>query len=121
MIFCGDKVLLARRHSRDKHGGQWEFPGGHIEEDEDAAAAAVRETREEVGLSITVTAELCEDVFRPNAYHQIHTTLFAAHVQDPSAVKADGHEVSEVAWFDFEDMPENMNRTSRRALLKMVS
>jgi 8-oxo-dGTP pyrophosphatase MutT (NUDIX family) len=46
-------VLLTRRteHLRS-HAGQISFPGGKAEpEDEDAAATAVREAREEVGLS----------------------------------------------------------------------
>jgi 8-oxo-dGTP pyrophosphatase MutT (NUDIX family) len=49
------QVLLTRRtdHLRD-HAGQISFPGGRVEpHDADAAAAALREAEEEVGLSAT--------------------------------------------------------------------
>lgn len=50
---CGLNVLLTLRaaHLRD-HAGQVSFPGGRIEaEDESPAAAALRETFEEIGLA----------------------------------------------------------------------
>jgi 8-oxo-dGTP pyrophosphatase MutT (NUDIX family) len=34
----------------DKFDGKWRFPGGHVESGEDALTAAIRETKEEVGL-----------------------------------------------------------------------
>lgn len=48
----GLQVLLTRRnHALRHHAGQVSFPGGRIEaDDRDAAAAAIREAREEIGL-----------------------------------------------------------------------
>jgi 8-oxo-dGTP pyrophosphatase MutT (NUDIX family) len=48
----GFSVLLTRRTEHlSAHGGQVSFPGGRMEsEDADAIAAALRETREEVGI-----------------------------------------------------------------------
>lgn len=46
--------VLTRRPSRlRRHGGQWSLPGGRHETGETAAAAALRELREEVGLSLS--------------------------------------------------------------------
>lgn len=44
------ELLIARRHAEAIRGGLWEFPGGKIEPGEGAAAAALREVEEEVGL-----------------------------------------------------------------------
>jgi 8-oxo-dGTP diphosphatase len=34
--------------------GQWLYPGGHVDPDEDPAEAALREVREETGIEATV-------------------------------------------------------------------
>ena len=56
------RVLLTRRSSRlRRHTGEVAFPGGRLDEGEDAVAAALREAREEVGLdpgSVEVLAQL---------------------------------------------------------------
>ena len=44
-------VLVARRAKAQHLAGAWEFPGGKIETGEDPAQAALRELREETGLT----------------------------------------------------------------------
>ena len=43
------RVLLLRRSSEGDAAGQWAFPGGKLEDGEDHAKAAARETLEEIG------------------------------------------------------------------------
>lgn len=56
----GVQVLLTRRtEALRHHAGQVSFPGGRIEAaDADAAAAAIRETREEVGIAASAITPL---------------------------------------------------------------
>ncbi|HCB34960.1 MAG TPA: CoA pyrophosphatase [Acidimicrobiaceae bacterium] len=50
----GAAVLLTRRGSRlSDHPGQWALPGGRVDDDETALAAAQREAHEEVGLALS--------------------------------------------------------------------
>lgn len=52
------EVLLARRSEFVHRGGTWAFPGGAVEPGETAAACALREAEEELGLdpdSVAVT------------------------------------------------------------------
>ncbi|WP_312001119.1 (deoxy)nucleoside triphosphate pyrophosphohydrolase [Paenibacillus forsythiae] len=46
------RVLIARRREGKSQAGLWEFPGGKIEDGEDAGACLRRELIEEMGIDI---------------------------------------------------------------------
>ena len=52
------RVLVQTRGPGRSWSGHWEFPGGKLEPGEDAAAAAIRECREELGLEVRVVEPL---------------------------------------------------------------
>lgn len=51
------RFLVGRRPDDVALGGLWEFPGGKVEGDETAAAAARRECLEETGLLVEIRAQ----------------------------------------------------------------
>jgi mutator protein MutT len=53
MVRCGGEVLILKRanYKEDKYAGYWNFPGGTADEGETPYETAVRETREEIGVS----------------------------------------------------------------------
>jgi len=54
-----DSSVLVARRADDQHlGGAWEFPGGKVEDGEEPADAALRELREETGLTASVASPL---------------------------------------------------------------
>jgi 8-oxo-dGTP pyrophosphatase MutT (NUDIX family) len=93
----GLTVLLTRRtdHLRD-HAGQISFPGGRFEVgDVDAAAAALRETEEEIGLArerVTVIGRLDTYVTRTG----FEVTPVVGLVNPPIVLQPDPLEVAEV-------------------------
>lgn len=102
----GFEVLLMRRPDRGSFADAWVFPGGKVEpgdrhegdgEAEDARRAAIRETREEVGLTVGDLVVLSE--WRPpiEAPTRIRTWFFLAEapVGEPSPSP---DEVAEIAW-----------------------
>jgi len=92
----GLQVLLTRRteHLRD-HAGQISFPGGRSEPaDADAAATALREAEEEVGLA----PRHVQVIGRMPAYTTVTSfvvTPVVALVQPPFELSPDGAEVAE--------------------------
>ena len=46
------RVLITKRAVESPQGGLWEFPGGKLEQGEEASSALIRELYEEVGLTV---------------------------------------------------------------------
>jgi len=43
VLTCGEKILICQRRAGDRHGLEWEFPGGKVIDGEDSAACLQRE------------------------------------------------------------------------------
>lgn len=56
------RFLVCRRPIMSRHGGLWEFPGGKLRHGEDHAAAALRELKEELGVSVRGTQDIIYSV-----------------------------------------------------------
>ncbi len=112
----GMSVLLTQRTQHlSAHAGQIAFPGGRIEpEDRDAAAAALRETEEEIGLPrehVTLIGRL--DTYVTGTGFEI--TPVVGIVSAPFALTVDPFEVADVfeVPLAFVLDPGNHRRTER--------
>ena len=74
VVWKRGKILIAQRPPEKLLGGLWELPGGHQEPGESLAACVAREVREELGIGITVEAELAAV---EHAYSHFKITLHA--------------------------------------------
>jgi ADP-ribose pyrophosphatase YjhB (NUDIX family) len=108
----GGIVLLKR--SIEPALGKWVFPGGFVDRGETVGAAAVRETREEVNLKVTLTGIL--DVYSfPQS--PVVVVVYAAEVVGGELFACD--ECEEVAVFPPENLPwADLAFDSTRAALR---
>lgn len=100
IIEVEEKIVLVRR----KYPPQgWAIPGGFIDAEERAEEAAIREAREETGLSVTLTALLgvYSDPARDSRRHTISAVYVAAAEGTPSG----GDDASEARLFGEQDLP----------------
>ena len=87
-------VLVTLRAARlNRHSGQFALPGGRLDEGETAIAAALRETHEEIGLSLSGDAVLgvLDDFVSRSGFIITPVVVWAGPVQafapDPSEVE----------------------------------
>jgi 8-oxo-dGTP diphosphatase len=101
------KVLLMRR-ARDPWRDAWEVPGGFCEPAEHPRDAAVRELREELGISARAVAYLGAWIDRYGPADPVGTLncayLLVARDADPP-LRLQPEEVLEAAWFDLSAPP----------------
>lgn len=94
IIVQDGKLLLAQR--RVKEGSlSWQFPAGEVEDGETVEQAAVRETIEEVGLTVTAEKFLGERI-HPNTGRRM--AYVACTIESGEAHVADDDELAAVAW-----------------------
>lgn len=82
------EILLIRK-KRGLGAGKINGPGGRIDPGETPVQAAVRETREEVGLSVADPREAGSLCFQFADGHSIHCTVFTATVWSGELVETD--------------------------------
>lgn len=81
----------------------WQFPAGEVEDGESGEDAAVRETLEEVGMSVVAKDKLGERV-HPSTGRTMQ--YYACEVLDGDAHVADEDELAAVAWVTLDEIPE---------------
>ena len=102
-VISEGKVLMGKR--KGSHGeGNWSFPGGHLEFEEDVADCARRELLEETGL-IAKSLELgpwVSDVINGKHYITLFVFInqFEGELQCLEPEKCEGWE-----WMDAENLP----------------
>lgn len=96
VIVQDGRVLMVRRRVKE---GQlsWQFPAGQVETGESPEEAAVRETHEEVGLTVDASKSLGNRV-HPATGRTMH--YVACELRAGTAYVADDVELIELAWCD---------------------
>lgn len=104
IIFQNNKVLISRRKADKSLGGFWEFPGGKIEQGEQAEDSLKRELLEELGMKVEVIGYFMTNIHRYENF-EIELMAFKCNFIEASYVMTDHDEHK---WIDVADL-KNFN------------
>lgn len=109
LIFKGGKILLGKR--KGSHGAEsWAPPGGHLEFGESFEACAIREVKEETGLTLTAPEFLAvtNDIFKEDNKHYVTIFMIAQCPEDQTVKNLEPEKTESWEWFDTNKLPEQL-------------
>jgi 8-oxo-dGTP diphosphatase len=95
----GEVLLGYRSASRQAYPGVWDFPGGHVERDEQPLDALGREILEEIGVAVHLEA-LTETPDLQVHERDLDLCLWAVRAWEGEPVNCAADEHDRVEWFD---------------------
>lgn len=116
---AGAELLFIRRaeHPRDPWSGQMGLPGGRVDPgDASPLAAALRETREEIGLDLEAGGRPLGRLSEVRTHLPLgtvpHSVVPFAFAVDGDPVLRPNHEVQETLWVPLSFLADRRNRSS---------
>lgn len=105
IIIKENRVLLGKR-SYSHGAGAWQFPGGHLEFNEEIESCALRETFEETGIKIKNLryGPYTNDIFAKEGKHYITLFVIAEYESGELEVK-EPEKCEKWEWFDWHQLP----------------
>jgi bis(5'-nucleosidyl)-tetraphosphatase len=115
-IVHNGKILLLR----ETDSGHWGPPAGHANPNEDLIQTAIRETKEETNLDITVTGLVQATFIQKNKDVSYIALFYSANVIGNLEIKIQEDEISEYAWVSEEELEENRFELRDRLLKNIL-
>lgn len=106
IVLDDDRRVLLIQRAIKPYKGHWALPAGFQEMDEEPAQTAVREIQEESGIEVRVI-ELFDLLFVPHDGRR-PANLAVFLCRQIGGCLAPGDDALDAAWFDLEQLPENL-------------
>lgn len=111
IILNRDHQILLVKHTYQPH---WYLPGGGVKSGESAQEALIRELKEEVGIIPAEEPQLFGIYF--HTYMGVNDYPIIFIVKNFTSVKAYSHEIEQMAWYDYDHLPEMVSPGTKRRL-----
>ena len=109
-----EQILLIK-HS---NSGHWSFPKGHVEAEETEVKTAVREIKEETGVSVNIDTLFREVVTYSPKKDVIKDVVYFFATTDNYDTRNQEEEVSEVRWVDIDKALGSVSYKNDKELVK---
>jgi 8-oxo-dGTP pyrophosphatase MutT (NUDIX family) len=120
LVVDAERILLISTQT----GRRWQLPKGHIEDGETAEQAAVREVREETGVTGRVVAPLpgIEYWFVDRGHSRVHKQVdyFLLAYVSGDAADFDAGEVSGAEWFPWSEGIARLTFENERRVVQLA-
>ena len=116
VVIKDGRVLLGKR--KNAHGeGDWCFPGGHLEFNEELEECAKREVMEETGVKIKNIKKgtFTNDMFKKEGKHYITLYVISEHDEGEAKVM-EPNRCEKWDWFEWGNLPEPLFLPLKNAL-----
>ena len=121
-IIQNNKVLLQKREDN----GKWALHGGALDLGETFEEALIREVKEE--LNVTVLNPELIDIYSGKEFHMIYPNqdevygICAVYLvrEFIGQLKQDDSEVTELRWFELDDIPKDMHKPDKKAIIEII-
>lgn len=113
LVLEDSRVLLVRR-TMSPHIGKWTLPAGFVDAGEDPQIAAIRECREETGLTVRIIGLL--DVFTGSEHRHGADIVIIYYAMLEEGDLTPGDDADEAAFFSSDALPDIAFNATRKAL-----
>ena len=110
------EVLLLRRHNTGYEDGNYSVIAGHLDGGEEVIAAAIREAREEAGITLAPDDLRVVGVMHNRSDAEYIDFFVTAHHWTGEITNAEPEKCAELAWFPRDALPPNVIPYVRQAL-----
>ena len=123
VVFNSNKILLLKYSDNNAQGkgGHWDFPKGHVEQNETEIETALRELEEETGISKVKIIDnfrhsISYTFSRKSESISKEVIFFLASTVETKVILS--HEHIDYAWLDFEEALVKLTYGNARKVLK---
>lgn len=110
------RILLLRRFNTGYADGQYSVPAGHLDGGEAAAAAGVREAREELGVEVDPSQLVFSSVMHRHEGDERVDFFMEARAWRGEPVNVEPAKCDDLRWFDLAELPEDTVPYVRQAI-----